>query len=377
MRSFIASALLGVLAVTAHALPSTTSVQTTASSCREVTIPVTVSVPRFIINTTIADDWDAVTLALNLTQRDVNTTADPLPISGKTSGPVNSTYRIGATVCGSGGPTLILTHGIIESKLYWRPNFPGALKYSFVDAAVAQGYSVLSYDRIGVATSGIVDPLNDAQFQVESAVLSALTQYARKTMNATQVALIGHSYGSYISVAAASDVQASGAIDAVVLTGFSGTVQYFAPFVAGAALRVARTLNPLRWGRLASSYLTSADRFALAYVYFAGNFSRAVADWTFAVEAEPFALGELPSLLDTQIAFDHVTAPVLVLQGRHDVSACGGDCVGLLDATAALFTGSKGVQTVDNLPAGHDLFLHEVAPQAFKIVFDFLKAQGV
>lgn len=155
MRSFIASALLGVLAVTAHALPSTTSVQTTASSCREVTIPVTVSVPRFIINTTIADDWDAVTLALNLTQRDVNTTADPLPISGKTSGPVNSTYRIGATVCGSGGPTLILTHGIIESKLYWRPNFPGALKYSFVDAAVAQGYSVLSYDRIGVATSGM------------------------------------------------------------------------------------------------------------------------------------------------------------------------------------------------------------------------------
>lgn len=183
-------------------------------------------------------------------------------------------------------------------------------------------------------------------------MLSALTQYARKTMGATQVALVGHSYGSYISAAAASDVQASGDIDAVVLTGFSGTVQYFAPFVAGAALRVASTLNPTRWGHLASSYLMSADRFALAYVYFAGDFNRTVADWTYDIEAEPFALGELPSLLDTPIAFDQVTAPVLVLQGRYDVSACGGDCVGLLNATAALFTGSKGVQTVDDLPAG-------------------------
>ncbi|EIW55294.1 alpha/beta-hydrolase, partial [Trametes versicolor FP-101664 SS1] len=325
----------------------------TASSCREVTIPVTVSVPRFIINTTIANNWDAVALAFNLTERDVNTTADPLPISGKTSGPVNSTYQIGATLCGSGGPTLVLTHGIIESKLYWQSNFQGGLKYSFVDAAVAQGYSVLSYDRIGVASSaGTVDPLTDAQFQVETAVLSALTQYARKTMGATHVGLVGHSYGSYISVAAASDVEASGAIDAVALTGFSGTVQYFAPFVAGAALRVASTLNPARWGHLASSYLMSADRFALAYVYFAGDFNRTVADWTYDVEAEPFALGELPSLLDTPIAFDKVAAPVLVLQGRYDVSACGGDCVGLLNATAALFTGSKGVQTVDDLPAG-------------------------
>lgn len=153
MRSFIASALFSVLAVTVHALPSASTTQATASSCREVTIPVTVSVPRFIINTTIANNWDAVALAFNLTERDVNTTADPLPISGKTSGSVNSTYQIGATVCGEGGPTLVLTHGIIESKLYWRPNFPGALKYSFVDAAIAQGYSVLSYNRIGVASS--------------------------------------------------------------------------------------------------------------------------------------------------------------------------------------------------------------------------------
>ena len=147
MRGVIASVFLGLLAVPTHALSSNTT------ACREVTIPVTVNVPRFLINTTISDNWDVVSLALNLTQRDVNTTADPLPIAGMTLGPVESTYSVGATICGSGGPTLVLTHGIIESKLYWRPNFPGSQKYSFVDAAVAKGYSVLSYDRIGVGSS--------------------------------------------------------------------------------------------------------------------------------------------------------------------------------------------------------------------------------
>lgn len=67
---------------------------------------------------TVNDDWDAASLTFNLTRRDSGFPEDPLPIAGMTSGPVNSTYMIGATLCGTGGPTLVLTHGIIESKLY-------------------------------------------------------------------------------------------------------------------------------------------------------------------------------------------------------------------------------------------------------------------
>jgi hypothetical protein len=36
---------------------------------------------------------------------------------------------------------------------YWHPDFPGSDKYSLINAAVAAGYSVLSYDRIGVGSS--------------------------------------------------------------------------------------------------------------------------------------------------------------------------------------------------------------------------------
>lgn len=107
------STLLG-LAATVKAL----SVSGTGyHSCSDVEIPVTVSEKRFILNTTVEDNWDAVSLTFNLTSRVFNTPDDPLPISNQTESPVESNYTIGATLCGNGGTMLILTHGILESKL--------------------------------------------------------------------------------------------------------------------------------------------------------------------------------------------------------------------------------------------------------------------
>src|ERR1700761_1091651 len=76
MRTHLLALILTV-AVTASALPSPST-----SICNGIEIPITVSVPRFIINTTVKDNWDAATLTLNLTRRDFSTSADPLPISG-------------------------------------------------------------------------------------------------------------------------------------------------------------------------------------------------------------------------------------------------------------------------------------------------------
>ncbi|ROW06788.1 hypothetical protein VMCG_04107 [Cytospora schulzeri] len=344
-------------------------------TCRDLQIPVTVSEKRFIINATIEDNWDATSLTINLTRRDSGTPDDPLPIAGETDSAVESTYSVGATVCGTGGPMIVLTHGIIESKLYWQPNLTDPREYDFVDAAVAAGYSVLNYDRIGVGSSPKVNALTDAQFQVEVAVLNSLTTYARHTLNATKVALIGHSYGSYISAQSAASL--GPAVDALVLTGFSGTFAYFAPFVSGAGFRVARLQDPERWGGLDPGYFTTSDLYAETYFTFAGPyFEHRVAEWTYGVASEPFAVGELPSLLATTVAYGNVTAPTFLLQGQFDVSACGGNCVGVLDAFKGNFTSAPVVETVENLPAGHNLFLHKVAPQAFEMVFGFLKQQG-
>jgi hypothetical protein len=52
-------------AIAASALP-----QHATPGCREVNITVTVTAPRFILNTTVNDNWDAAALTLNLTSRD-------------------------------------------------------------------------------------------------------------------------------------------------------------------------------------------------------------------------------------------------------------------------------------------------------------------
>lgn len=210
---------------------------------------------------------------------------------------------------------------------------------------------MLNYDRIGVGSSSKVDALTDAQFQVEVAVLNSLASHAREKLNATKVALIGHSYGAFISAQSAGAL--GPAVDALVLTGYSGTFAYFAPFVSGAGFRVARIQDPERWGGLDPGYLTSSDLYAETYFTFARPFfEHRVAEWAYGVASEPFAVGELPSLLATTLAYENVTAPTLILQGQFDVSACGGNCDGVLDGIKRNFTSAPVIETVTDLPAG-------------------------
>ncbi|KAK8091699.1 alpha/beta-hydrolase [Apiospora hydei] len=352
------------------------------NNCREISIPITLQVPRFLISTEINNDWDVAALTFNLTRRDFGQATFPLPITGTTAAPVKSTYSVGATLCGNGSTTLILTHGILESKLYWQPDFPGSERNDFVKAAVKAGYSVLSYDRIGVGSSSRVNSLTDAQFQVQVAVLGSLVSHIRTASTAPTPArktvLIGHSYGAYLTAAAAASNQSRNAIDALILTGFAGGFSHFAPFLAGAGLRVARDQRPRRWGALDAGYLTTADRYADAYIYYHdGDYERRVAEWTHERGSEPFAVGELPSLLATNITYEDITAPVQIVQGRYDVSACGGNCDGQLGEIRGNLTGAKVVETVEDLPAGHNLNLHLIAPKAFELMFDFLRRQGL
>ena len=202
-----------------------------------------------------------------------------------------------------------------------------------------------------VNTENRVNPYTDAQFQVEVAVLNSLVDYARETAGADNVVLVGHSYGAYISAQSAAMLDYS--VDGLVLTGFSGTLEYFGPFGAGMGFRVASLQDPERWGDLDPGYLTSSDLYAEAFAYFASPyFEHRVAEWSHNVGSEPFAVAELPTLLATKVRFGNVTAPTLVLQGRYDTSACGGNCLGVLDGLRANFTAASALRTVDNLPAG-------------------------
>lgn len=88
-----------------------------SENCRHLNIPVSVSVPRLQLNTTIDSNWDAAALTFNFTRRDAGSSTAPLPISGVTPTPVENDFTIGAELCGNGKSILILTHGILESSL--------------------------------------------------------------------------------------------------------------------------------------------------------------------------------------------------------------------------------------------------------------------
>lgn len=111
------SLILHTLAGLASAMPAPTAKDRRGDTCSDMQIPVSVSEYRYIIDATVEDNWDAVQLTFNLTNQDFGKADDPNPIAGLTSSPVESTFSIGATLCGSGKTMLVLTHGIIESKL--------------------------------------------------------------------------------------------------------------------------------------------------------------------------------------------------------------------------------------------------------------------
>jgi pimeloyl-ACP methyl ester carboxylesterase len=92
-------------------------------------------------------------------------------------------------------------------------------EYSYVDAAISKGYSVLAYDRIGTGGSEKPDAYDIVQIPTDIEVLAGLTKMARsgdlisssqvlatttdggpaiQDYQPTKVVHVGHAYGSYI-----------------------------------------------------------------------------------------------------------------------------------------------------------------------------------
>jgi len=61
------------------------------------------------------------------------------------------------------------------------------------------------------------------------------------------------------------------------------------------------------------------------------------------------------------------------VQGRYDLTACGGNCEGVLDGTAALFTGSPKVGVDGEFDAGHNLNFHFDGKKAFQAITRFVQ----
>jgi hypothetical protein len=77
---------------------------------------------------------------------------------------LEGTYNISAQYCvpdnGSSGTIQVLTHGIGFDKTYWDLDYNN-YNYSYVNVALAAGYSTLAIDRLGIGNSSHGDPFNE------------------------------------------------------------------------------------------------------------------------------------------------------------------------------------------------------------------------
>ncbi|KAF2823196.1 alpha/beta-hydrolase [Ophiobolus disseminans] len=175
---------------------------------------------------------------------------------------LKGSYEISAQYCrpdsGSSGTIQVLTHGIGFDKTYWDLSYQN-YNYSYVNTALAAGYSTLAIDRFGIGNSTHGDPINEIQAQAEVEALNAVTTKLRNggipqvgTAYDT-VIHVGHSFGSvqssWLSALYPNNT------DGIVLTGYSGAGQFLPYIIAGWNLHSARLNQPLRFGNASNAGL--------------------------------------------------------------------------------------------------------------------------
>lgn len=132
-------------------------------------------------------------------------------------------YNVVGELCWKGNlnhkTVQVLVHGATYDKSYWDFPYQNG-KYSYVDYAVKNGYATFNYDRLGSGQSdkplGVLVNVDNSAY-VNHQVVQALRS-GTFGENFHKVVLVGHSFGSLISVAAASTYHD---VDALVLTGFA------------------------------------------------------------------------------------------------------------------------------------------------------------
>ena len=130
-------------------------------------------------------------------------------------------------LCALGDPrglrVQVLVHGYTLTRSYWDLPY-GDGRYSYVDASIARGYATFAIDRIGVGGSSRPPALAvtlDANVWTLHEVVAAVRSGWVTGAPVTDVMLVGHSFGSAISVTEAGRFQD---VDAVVATSFLHTL---------------------------------------------------------------------------------------------------------------------------------------------------------
>jgi pimeloyl-ACP methyl ester carboxylesterase len=290
----------------------------------------------------------------------------------------------------------IATHGVHYDSRYWDSAYQPE-KYSYVDAALKAGYSILTYDRLGVGQSDKPDAYTVVQAPLELEILRQLTLMARngtlysfagraepadaalKTLSKPRkVVHLGHSFGSFLTSAFIANYGALS--DGAIITGYLLTQNLASAGSTSFSVDYAATSSP-SFDR-PSGYVV-CKKSGIQNIFFGGNpktaFTPELLDYGNDIK-QPVPIGEFASAFWLIGNYGpSFKAPVQYLLPEFDFYICRGDCKGLANVTALAQTypNATEIEVAIQPNTGHALPLHNNATAGFQLTFDFLSRNGL
>lgn len=356
----------------------------TARKCQNITVSVSITARNGVFDVEPAQNNIEVTnFILDGTQQGHNATVQVLTGYADVSG----TYDLATTYCtpdgGPGKAVQLLTHGIGFDRSYWDLSFNN-YNYSYVEQALAAGYSTFSHDRLGIGESARADPIQDVQSFLETSALVALTKMLKDggipgvSETYEKVIHVGHSFGSVQSYALTRDYPelSSG----LILQGFSQNGSFLPYFQLGGNFVAVQT-TPLA-SDYSAGYFAAGNPSGVQTNFFSpGMFDPAILNLAYST-GQPVSQGELLTIGGAASGINPFTGPVLIITGGRDVPFCGGDCTltgdpslpNIPSSSIPNFPNAKTVEVVIVPEAGHGLNLQYSHDYTYQQMLAFLSA---
>ncbi|KAG4030508.1 hypothetical protein MFRU_012g02410 [Monilinia fructicola] len=296
---------------------------------------------------------------------------------------IDKTFQIDATYCvptsySSVKTIQILTHGIGLDKSYWDIS----RGYSYVDAAAAEGYATLAYNRLGVGSSDHPDPIQIVQASVDVEIQHSLTSLIWQgwfDKKFKHVIGVGHSYGSIIQLA--QNAKYPKDVNGTVLTGFVNDVRSLSYTIAANNPAVAAINNPRLWGDLPYGYVVHDTAISIQLPFFRAPYFPLSTFKHQVSQKQTYTIGQqftLPAIYSTAPNF---TGPVDIVIGKYDFPFCQGTCDYPIDLAAAtipaLYPAAKSKSASFVVPdSGHFINAHYEADAQFNQISSFLDRNG-
>ena len=365
--------------------------------CTSFTMPVSITANNHIYDLVqVNSNIDAVHYAQDIDTWDSPSFPDRI-IKNVT---ISKTYDIYATLCvppqGSKKSLLQLaSHGGGFDSRYWDAEVEPE-KHSYVDAVLEEGYSILTYDRIGSGQSSKPDAYTDVQAPAEVEVLRAITEivrdgklssYASNSVNFDKIIHVGHSYGSFVTYAFSSLY--SNLSDALILTGFIYNKEITAGRTTSMDVFYAPEEDPKLFAGSSSGYIVPGTRSVIQSGFFSsrvnestgiGGFEPKMLDYAYSIRQPITApqIGSGVTLIESVPTAPEYTGPVQFILGEFDFLICLGDCRNTYNTTQveAMYPKAKGVDIYFQPGTGHGMPFHNHARLGFKATFDWLAKNG-